>query len=153
MQSHEKLCNILQIYANFCKIMRFHDYSKFLMIIRNYSELFVNIFILAAPFDRIEEEADEDIAGDLGEDPPPRASAPPLSEGVRHAAAEPMPRAIAAAAEVPSERFLGESRREQLKRKAAPLSRSLCEAFSFVTSKTMSIKDTRNVIQTFGNVS
>ena len=80
---------------------------------------------MAAPFDRIEEEADEDIAGDLGEDPPPRASAPPLSEGVRHAAAEPMPRAIAAAAEVPSERFLGESRREQLKRKAAPLSRSL----------------------------
>ena len=72
---------------------------------------------MAAPFDRIEEEADDDIAGDLCEDPPPRASAPPLSEGVRHA--EPMP--IAAAAEVPSERFLGERRREQLKRKAATL--------------------------------
>ena len=44
-------------------------------------------------------------------------------------------------------------RREELKRKAEHLPRFLCKLFSFVTSKTMSIKDTRDVIQTFGNVS
>ena len=103
-----------------------------------------------APFEEIEEEADEDVSGDLRKDPPPRVSAPPLSDGVRHE--EPI------FAEAPSERLLGESWREELKRKAEHLSRSLCESFSFVTSKTMSIKDTRDVIQmlfrqTFGNVS
>ena len=117
MESHENVCNVMQTYAPLCKSLSIYSFLKNL--------------IFAAPFEEIEEEADEDISWDLREDPPPRVSAPPLSDGVRHE--EPMP----IFAEVPSERLLGESRREELKRKTEHLSRSLCESFSFVTSKTI----------------
>ena len=123
----------MHTYTHLCKSLSIYPFGIFL--------------IFAAPFEEIEEEADEDISWDLREDPPPRVSAPPMSDGVRHE--EPMP----IFAEVPSERLLGENRREKLKSKAEHLSRSLCESFSFVASKTMSIKDTMDVIQTFGNVS
>ena len=134
----------MQTYAHLCILMQtIHPYANLFQFI--LFEYFLSL--QSVPFEEIEEEEDEDISGHLREDPPPRVSAPPLSDGVRHE--EPMP----IFAEVPSERLLGESRREELKRKAEHLSRSLCESFSFVTSKTMSIKDTRDVIQTFGNVS
>jgi hypothetical protein len=57
------------------------------------------------------------------------------------------------AAEVPSIRCTGESRREELKRKAQHLSRSTAETNAFCTSRTLSQNDTRNVLETFCNVS
>jgi hypothetical protein len=61
--------------------------------------------------------------------------------------------AEAGAAEVPSLRGFGEGRREILKRRAEVFTRSTCETFSFVTSKTLSQQDARDVLETFCNVS
>jgi hypothetical protein len=56
-------------------------------------------------------------------------------------------------AEVPSLRGFGEGRRAILKRRAEVFTRSTCEAFSFVASKTLSQKDARDIMETFCNVS
>ena len=132
---------LMQTYANLCKLM--HTYANYAHLCKSYANLFQFIlfeyFWSLQPHSRKSRRRRTNISGDLREYPPPRVSAPPLSDGVRHE--EPMP----IFAEVPSERLLGESRREELKRKAEHLSRSLCESFSFVTSKTMSIKDTSSL--------
>jgi len=56
-------------------------------------------------------------------------------------------------AEVPSLRGFGEGRRAILKRRAEVFTRSTCETFSFVASKTLSQKDSRDILETFCNVS
>ena len=56
-------------------------------------------------------------------------------------------------AEVPNLRGFGEGRRAILKRRAEVFTRSTCETFSFVASKTLSQKDSRDILETFCNVS
>ncbi len=53
---------------------------------------------------------------------------------------------------VPSERPGGESQREILKSRAKNISRSVCETFSFATSRTVSAEDTAVILETFANV-
>jgi hypothetical protein len=53
---------------------------------------------------------------------------------------------------VPSERPGGHARRELLKQRASTISRSQAEAFAFSTSKTLSLEDTDDFLQAFGNV-
>ena len=54
---------------------------------------------------------------------------------------------------IPSERCGGELRRASLKRKASRISRSAAEVFAFLTSKTSSIEEAADVLESFGNVS
>ena len=54
---------------------------------------------------------------------------------------------------IPSERCGGELRRASLKRKASRISRSTAEVFAYLTSKTSSIEEAADVLETFGNVS
>ena len=54
---------------------------------------------------------------------------------------------------IPSERCGGELRRASLKRKASRISRSTAETFAYLTSKTSSIEEAADVLETFGNVS
>ena len=102
-------------------------------------------------------DGDEGEADDSHESQDHRVSAPvfdhdPLARALddldAEAAAEPQPEA-----EVPSVRGFGEGRRIILKRRAEVFSRSTCETFAFVTSKTLSQKDARDVLETFCNVS
>jgi hypothetical protein len=53
---------------------------------------------------------------------------------------------------VPSERAGGETRRQNLKSRAASIPRSVSEVFGFATSRTISAEDTAVVLETFGNV-
>jgi hypothetical protein len=53
---------------------------------------------------------------------------------------------------VPSKRTGGEARRQLLKQRAAKIPRSVCEAFAFSTSQTISEEDTAAVLETFGSV-
>ena len=53
---------------------------------------------------------------------------------------------------VPSERSGGEARRQNLKSRAANISRSVSVVFGFATSRTISAEDTAVVLETFGNV-
>ena len=54
---------------------------------------------------------------------------------------------------IPSERCGGELRRASLKRKASRISRCAAEVFAFITSKTSSIEEAADVLESFGNVS
>ena len=92
---------------------------------------------------------DEGVADDLNPEAPDQGVfASHLAQGGHHAH-EIMPEFV----EVPSLRCMGESRVAELKRRAEPFSRSTCETFSFCTSKTLSSEDTRQVLETFCNVS
>ena len=53
---------------------------------------------------------------------------------------------------VPSERPGGHTRRKEMKKRAAPISRSATEAFAFSTSTTLSVGDTDRFLEAFGNV-
>ena len=53
---------------------------------------------------------------------------------------------------IPSERSGGESRRSRLKRKAADITRSTCETFAFLTSRTHSQEDAAARLSFIGNV-
>ena len=90
---------------------------------------------------------DEGVADDSLNDTRQGFIGPLLAQGGHHDKIMPK------AAEVPSIRCTGESRREELKRKAQHLSRSLAETNAFCTSRTLSQNDTRNVLETFCNVS
>ena len=99
--------------------------------------------------DNIEEVVDEGVADDLNPEAPDQGVfASHLAQGGHHAH-EIMPEFV----EVPSLCCMGESRVAELKRRAEPFSRSTCETFSFCTSKTLSSEDTRQVLETFCNVS
>ena len=152
MQSHENLCNILQTdaklmqtYANLCKLMQI-----------SFNLFFLNIFDLCSQshsrkLRRRLTKISRGICVKIHR--PESPLLPCLMEFVMKSQCPSLQRYPVVLALLPSQRLLGESQREELKRKAEHLSRSLWESFSFITSKTMSIKDTRDVIQTFGNVS
>jgi hypothetical protein len=54
---------------------------------------------------------------------------------------------------IPSERCGGQSRQALLKQKASHITRSTAETFTYLTSKTKSVEEAADVLESFGNVS